>query len=402
MAKYLRIMIAILACMTSGSGQVIENVDGVQIIHNTRGGLWGKTPKVKLELIRRIGDIDTEDENVAFNYPSDVAVDKDGNIYILDSGNARIQKFGPDGKYLATIGGKGQGPGELMLPDGIDFDRDGNLIVADSAQSRIKVIIGGGKDVKSVVLKDKPIRGIRTLSSGNYAVSTATFFDPRAKEDGKRPSEVRLFKILAPDGRTITEFGRLTDFNEPLTNQLGNASALDVDARDAVYVAFIFQNRVEKFGPDGTLLWRADRPLNYGTEVKKKGFIDRLGGSGLVVSPEMNACATGIAADAKGRSWVVTYGRQLKKEVEEVRTTTLTLSPRGGGGTSFSSVKTEANTDVRTTDAFKLELFAEDGVLLGELPLTHFADVIRIAGDSLFLIDRSHGVTVYQYRILEK
>ena len=57
---------------------------------------------------------------------------------------------------------------------------------------------------------------------------------------------------------------------------------------------------------------------------------------------------------------------------------------------------------MRTTDAFKLELFAEDGVLLGELPLTHFADVIRIAGDSLFLIDRSHGVTVYQYRILEK
>jgi len=402
MAKYLRIMIAILACMTSGSGQVIENVDGVQIIHNTRGGLWGKTPKVKLELIRRIGDIDTEDENVAFNYPSDVAVDKDGNIYILDSGNARIQKFGPDGKYLATIGGKGQGPGELMLPDGIDFDRDGNLVVADSAQSRIKVFIGGGKDVKSVVLRDQPIRGIRSLSSSNYAVSAATFFDPTVKEEGKKSSEVRLYIILAPDGRIINEFGRLTDFDEPLTNEVGNASALDVDARDAVYVAFIFQNRVEKYGPDGTLLWRADRPLNYGTEVKKKGFIDRLGRSGLVVSPEMNACATGIAADAKGRSWVVTYGRQLKKEVEEVRTTTLTLSPRGGGGTSFSSVKTEANTDVRTTDAFKLELFAEDGVLLGELPLTHFADVIRIAGDSLFLIDRSHGVTVYQYRILEK
>jgi sugar lactone lactonase YvrE len=128
-------------------------------------------------------------------------MDKDGNIYILDSGNARIQKFGPDGKYLATIGGKGQGPGELMLPDGIDFDRDGNLIVADSAQSRIKVVIGDGKDVKSVVLKDQPIRGIRTLSSGKYATSAATFLDPR---NIKRPSDVRLFRILAPDGRTIT------------------------------------------------------------------------------------------------------------------------------------------------------------------------------------------------------
>ena len=40
--------------------------------------------------------------------------------------------------------------------------------------------------------------------------------------------------------------------------------------------------------------------------------------------------------------------------------------------------------------------------MLGEIPLTHFVDVIRIAGDSLFLIDRERGVTVYQYRIVEK
>ena len=57
---------------------------------------------------------------------------------------------------------------------------------------------------------------------------------------------------------------------------------------------------------------------------------------------------------------------------------------------------------MRKTDAFKLEIFRGDGVLLGEIPLTHFADVLRISGDSLFLIDRERGVTVYQYRIVEK
>ena len=66
------------------------------------------------------------------------------------------------------------------------------------------------------------------------------------------------------------------------------------------------------------------------------------------------------------------------------------------------SVKTEGNTDVRTTDAFRLEIFDPDGVLLGEIPLAHFADVIRVYGDQLFLIDRERGVTVYQYRIVEK
>ena len=399
---FLGILGLLLGITSAATEQVIENVAGVRVIHNERGGLWQKSPKVSIELVRKIGDIDTEDENVAFNYPSDVAVDKDGNIYILDTGNSRIQKFGPDGNYLATIGRKGQGPGEFIMPDGIDFDRDGNLVVADSAQSRIQVIISGGKDAKNVVLRDRVIRGVRSLRSGNYAVREATFSSPTVEREAKKPNEVSLFKILAPDGRIMNEFGKLTDFGEPLTNEVGNASVLDVDTHDAVYVSFIFQNKVEKYGPDGILLWRADRPLNYSTEVIKKGWVDRLGGSGLVISPEMNACATGIAVDAKGRSWVVTYDRQLKKKVEEVRTSTLLFVSKGNRSTRSTYIMTEGNRDLRTTDAFKLEIFAEGGVLLGEIPLTHFADVIHIAGDSLFLIDRDHGATVYQYKIIEK
>jgi hypothetical protein len=388
----------LLGVASAGSGQVIENVDGVRVVHNVSGGKWGGNPKVKLELVRKIGDIDTEDENVAFNHPSDVAVDKEGNVYVLDTGNARIQKFGPDGKYLSTIGGKGQGPGEFMLPDGIDFDRNGNLVVADSAQSRIKLVIDGGRDVKSVVLRDQSIRGIRSLRSGNYVVSTAVFLGRTTKGEWQKPNEARLFKILSPDGSIMYEFGKLTDFGEPLTNVVGNASALDVDARDAIYVSFIFQNRVEKYGPDGTLVWRVDRPLNYSTEVIKKGWIGQFGGN----SPEMNTCATGIAADAEGRIWVVTLNRQLTKEVEGVKTSGLTIKDKGSQSISFASIKTEANSDVSRSDAFKLEIFAADGVLLGELPLTHFADVIRIAGDNLFLIDRDHRITVYQYRIVEQ
>jgi hypothetical protein len=73
-----------------------------------------------------------------------------------------------------------------------------------------------------------------------------------------------------------------------------------------------------------------------------------------------------------------------------------------GAGVDNVSIKTEGNTDLRTTDAYRLDVFDPDGVLLGSIPLTHFADVVRIAGDSLFLIDRERGVTVYQYRIVER
>jgi sugar lactone lactonase YvrE len=381
------------------SAQKIETVDGVRVVHNEKGGSWGKSPKVSLDLVRKIGDVDTEDENVAFHYPSDIAVDVQGNIYILDAGNARIQKFGPDGKYLATIGRKGQGPGEFVMPGSIAFDKDGNLVVTDTAQSRLHVIIGGGKDVKSIVLKDERIYGVRSLGAGGYVGRASTYAIPMRNQPEKKIGEMRLFRRLDPDGRVTASFGELADFGEALTSATGNESEFDVDARDAITVSFNAQNRIEKYGPDSKLLWRADRPLNYGTAVKKKGSIERSGGGISMSAPEMNVCSKGIAVDGRGRAWVVTLQRQLKKE-EEVQTSMMSVG--GRGGVNNVSVKTTGNTELRTTDAFKLEIFAEDGVLLGEIPLTHFVDVIRIAGDSLFLIDRERGVTVYQYKIVEK
>jgi hypothetical protein len=394
------LVVAPLALAAALAEHKIETVDGVRVVHNEKGGLWGKAPKVALELVRKIGDIDTEDENLAFNYPSDIAVDKDGAIYVLDAANARIQKFGPDGQFLATIGRKGQGPGEFIFPDAIDFDKDGNLVVADSAQARIHVIIGGGRDVRSIVIKEELVRDARPLASGEYVAQGSTYAFPRPDQPAKKPDEMRLFRRIAADGRTVGSFGLLTDFGEMMTNAVGNGTAFDVDGEDSLCVSFNAQNRIEKYGADGTLLWRADRPLNYGTEVKKKGKIETSGGRMMGTSgPEMNSCSVGIAVDAKGRSWVVTFARQLRKE-EQVQTTMMMVGGRGGA--SNVSVKTEGNTDLRTTDAFKLEIFDGDGVLLGEVPLTHFADVIRVFGDRLFLIDRERGVTVYEYRIVEK
>ncbi len=400
-----RIVLAIIALLpwlaaaVPAAAQKIETVDGVRLVHNVAGGLWGKAPKVSLAPIRTIGDVDTDDERLAFHYPSDVAVDKAGNIHVLDTGNARIQKFGPDGAYLATIGRKGQGPGEFILPSGLDLDKDGNLIVGDTGQSRVHVIIDGGRDARSIVLKDERIYGLRCLSDGGFVGRASTWVYPTRGQDTPKISDMRLFRHLAPDGQTTRSFGTLTDFGETMTNAAGNATETAVGPGDALLVTYTAQNRVEKFGPDGRPLWRADRPLGYGTEVIKKGKYDTSGG-GVSMSPaEMNKCSVGIAVDSKSRSWVLTYARQLRKE-ERVQTSMTTFG--GQAGVNSVSIKTEGNTDLRTTDALRLDVFDPDGVLLGSIPLTHFADVLRISGDRLFLIDRDRGVTVYRYRIVEK
>jgi len=58
--------------------------------------------------------------------------------------------------------------------------------------------------------------------------------------------------------------------------------------------------------------------------------------------------------------------------------------------------------EIQKTDAFKLEVFDPDGVLLGEIPLDHFVSAIRIFKDNLFLIDVERRAKVYHYKIVEK
>ncbi|MCX6575401.1 MAG: 6-bladed beta-propeller [Candidatus Aminicenantes bacterium] len=97
-------------------------MNGVRVVHNEKGGQWGANLEVKLELIRTIGGLDAE-ESLSFNEPSDIVRDSAGSLYILDSGNNRIQKLNSEGKFIKTIGRKGQGPGEFQAARSMDIDK---------------------------------------------------------------------------------------------------------------------------------------------------------------------------------------------------------------------------------------------------------------------------------------
>ena len=112
--------------------------------------------------------------------------------------------------------------------------------------------------------------------------------------------------------------------------------------------------------------------------------------------PRLNRCASGVAVDGRGRVWVATLARQLKEE-EEVRLGVTMSVSEGGGRTMGYQVR--GDTEIRTTDAYKLEVFDADGVLLGSLPLDFFVDGVFIFGDRLFLLDRYRGVQFREYRI---
>jgi sugar lactone lactonase YvrE len=75
-----------------------------------------------------------------FNRPTDVAVAADGGLYVSDGyGNARVHRFGADGKLLRSWGEPGSKPGQFMLPHCVGLSPDGRLFVADRENDRIQI-----------------------------------------------------------------------------------------------------------------------------------------------------------------------------------------------------------------------------------------------------------------------
>ena len=80
-----------------------------------------------------------------FREPYNLALDGQGNIYVADFGNNRIQKLSPDGEPLAQWGSQGDGPGQFLRPTGVAVDGPGNIYVADAGSRRIQKLSPAGE-----------------------------------------------------------------------------------------------------------------------------------------------------------------------------------------------------------------------------------------------------------------
>jgi DNA-binding beta-propeller fold protein YncE len=85
-----------------------------------------------------------------FNYPYDVEVDKNGDIIVLDSGNFRVQVFDSEGELISIFGAVGTAPGHFARPKGVALSPDGYLFVVDSAFGNFQVFDKAGNVYLSV------------------------------------------------------------------------------------------------------------------------------------------------------------------------------------------------------------------------------------------------------------
>jgi len=168
-----------------------------------------------------------------FNAPSDVLVAPNGDIFVADGHggdtNARIVKFDKNGKFIKTWGHKGTGPGEFDAPHGLALDSQGRLFVADRSNSRIQIFDLNGRYLDQW----------RDIRSPYYLAMT--------RDQQMVVSDGVTQKILKYDleGRLLNGWGTFG----PFPGGLWGVHQVSVDGEGNLYVAEVFNGRVQKFRP---------------------------------------------------------------------------------------------------------------------------------------------------------
>ncbi|RME44332.1 MAG: hypothetical protein D6796_11925 [Caldilineae bacterium] len=170
----------------------------------------------------------------AFWGPRDILIAPDGNLYVADTGNKRIQKFTPDGEFLGAWGGGGVVPGRFDEPTSLAMDSQGNLYVADAWNHRVQKF-----DPDFNFLTEWPVVGWESQSVVNKPFIAVDGQDRVFVSD---PENYRLI-VYSSEGDLLATFGQYGQDVQSFRLPLGLAFGPD----DALYVVDSDNNRVMKF-----------------------------------------------------------------------------------------------------------------------------------------------------------
>jgi DNA-binding beta-propeller fold protein YncE len=184
--------------------------------------------------------------------PTGIAVDANGNIFVADSNNGRIEKFAPSGAFVSIMGTKGSGPRQLGQPSGIAVDRAGNIYVADASNHRLQKLAPDGTFI---------------------AEWSPGFYGPRKIAVGPDDSiyvvdqgRTRIVK-LNPDGQVLATWGTKGTGD----GQFDDHTSVAIDpTTNKVYVADPINRRIQVFDSNGKFLTKWSIPewgRGYGFEA---------------------------------------------------------------------------------------------------------------------------------------
>jgi hypothetical protein len=270
----------------SGETTAVKKSDEVITVTNPKTPAYKKDTKMRMVFEEELSiGVAEGDENYMFGGRVYFKTDDEGNFYVVDWDRKRIQKYDPQGKYLLTMGRKGQGPGEFINVWDPKFDKDKNLYVMDIANDRVSFFNKEGKFVKLIkVPVGLSVLGIN--SKGYYFANQSKLI-----EDATMAKWMSVYGIFDEKFDCIAEIHRNTI-------ELKNPSGRDAKSRaqfladlfstealrpnithffaenDFIYFGYTDKYEISVYSPDGNLVKIIQR--EYGpikvTEKHKENF----------------------------------------------------------------------------------------------------------------------------------
>jgi tripartite motif-containing protein 71 len=136
-----------LAIDSQGNLYVLESVTNRIQVFDPDGKflrMWGKAGSGQ-------GEFDFANSDIELGA---IAISADDIVYVADPLNQRVQKFTADGIYLGQWGSKGKDDGQFLFPTDIAVDLEGHVIVTDEDSGVIQIFDSGGKFLSKIVQRD--------------------------------------------------------------------------------------------------------------------------------------------------------------------------------------------------------------------------------------------------------
>ena len=165
--------------------------------------------------------------------------DKAGNIYVADGanktvGNARVAKFDKDGHFIKSWGSRGSEVGQFSAIRGIQLDAQGNVYVADSGNNRIQVFDGDGNPKAQITGIGSPMAICITPGPTQYIYSSNSN-DPETLDNGE------IYKLTL-DGKIVGKFGKAGR----VLKEFATVNAIDCRNENELLVGELLSWRVQK------------------------------------------------------------------------------------------------------------------------------------------------------------